>query len=772
MRRLFISVILTALACQGQAADSSKVPADAGLAQILNFEGAPVGNMPAGWRGGPPETIFPDGTIKHSGQRAVRIERTPGSPGSFSSLTKSLPLDFAGKNVELRGFLRTEEVSEFAGLWMREDGLTPNLAFDNMQQRQLRGTTEWTEYSITLPVHPDGRTLYFGVLLGGTGKVWADDLQMLVDGKPVWEAPKAVRVQTILERDHEFDAGSKIVLPAATPVQIGNLAILGQVWGFLKYHHPKVTAGTIHWDYELFRIMPAVLAAGDRAAASAALVRWIDGLGKPEPAKAKAKPDKSELHLRPDDGWIEDEARLGKDLSERLRAIRAHRLPDEGQFYVSLAEGVGNPVFAHEPDYPGIKPPDAGYQLLGLFRWWNIIHYWYPYRDLLGEDWGATLTEFIPRIGLAPTANAYQLEMMALIARVRDTHANLWSSLYVRPPAGGNQLPVTMRFIENRAVVTGLIATPDHPVNPLRIGDVILELDGVAVADLVKIWSPYYAASNEPTRLRDMAQALTRGPPGSVKVRLLREGETTESVAVRLPMAAMGNKISRAHDLPGETFRLLSKEVAYLKLSSVKTAEVGKYVERAAGTKGLIIDIRKYPAEFVVFALGSLLVDKPTEFVRFTYGDLSDPGAFHFTPAISLQPQEPHYPGKVVILVDEESQSQAEYTTMAFRVAPGAKVIGSTTAGADGNVSDIPLPGGLRTLISGIGVFYPDKRPTQRVGIIPDVEVTPTLGGIRAGRDEVLEEALRQILGREVSEVDIRRLVPAPTTVTGAALEN
>ena len=84
---------------------------------------------------------------------------------------------------------------------------------------------------------------------------------------------------------------------------------------------------------------------------------------------------------------------------------------------------------------------------------------------------------------------------------------------------------------------------------------------------------------------------------------------------------------------------------------------------------------------------------------------------------------------------------------MAFRAAQGAIVVGSTTAGADGNVSFIPLPGGLRSTISGIGVFYPNKAPTQRVGIRPDVHIEPTIAGIRAGRDEVLEEALRQILG-------------------------
>ena len=100
--------------------------------------------------------------------------------------------------------------------------------------------------------------------------------------------------------------------------------------------------------------------------------------------------------------------------------------------------------------------------------------------------------------------------------------------------------------------------------------------------------------------------------------------------------------------------------------------------------------------------------------------------------------------------MDERSLSQAEYTAMAFRAAHGAIVVGSPTAGADGNVSFIPLPGGLRSTISGIGVFYPDKEPTQRIGVQPNVYIEPTIAGIRAGTDEVLEEALRQILGTSV----------------------
>jgi C-terminal processing protease CtpA/Prc len=212
--------------------------------------------------------------------------------------------------------------------------------------------------------------------------------------------------------------------------------------------------------------------------------------------------------------------------------------------------------------------------------------------------------------------------------------------------------------------------------------------------------------------------------------------------------------------------------VAYLKLSSVKADDAVSYVQQAAGTKGWIIDVRNYPSEFVVFALGSHFIQKPTDFARFTEGNVTNPGAFSFTKPESLLPQAPHYAGKIVILVDEVTQSNAEYTTMAFRAAPGALVVGSTTAGADGNVSQIWLPGGLSTRITGIGVFYPDKRPTQRVGIVPDIVAKPTLAGIQAGRDEVLEAALKQILGQETPAEEIRKLIPISSIETTAAREN
>jgi C-terminal processing protease CtpA/Prc len=315
---------------------------------------------------------------------------------------------------------------------------------------------------------------------------------------------------------------------------------------------------------------------------------------------------------------------------------------------------------------------------------------------------------------------------------------------------------VIVRFVENQAVVTGYANAEASKDSGLSIGDVITAIDGVPVKKLVDSWKPYYAASNDAARFRDMARFITRGNCGEASTQVFRGGKDVAVKSKRL--AITGSRVGFTHDLPGETFRLLSKDVAYLKLSSVKAADAAHYIDGAAGTKGLVIDIRNYPSEFVVFALGALLVGNETPFARFTNGDLSTPGAFHWMPPISLKPETPHYSGRVVILVDEVSLSQAEYTSMAFRASPRALVVGSTTAGADGNVSPFALPGGLNTMISGIGVFYPDKKPTQRIGILPDVEVKPTIAGIRSGRDEVLEEAVRQILGTEASSEEIQKI--------------
>lgn len=705
------------------------------------------------WGGGPPGTFHFDSSIVHGGHIAARLERNANSLGEFTAITKRLPVEFAGRTIELRGFLRTESVQGSAGLWMREDGPSGPVQFDNMQDRPVTGTSGWTEYTIRLPLDSAADYIYLGALLSGSGRVWADGLQLLVDGQPVSQAPKRLRAITILDSDQEFAAGSRVELTTLSPIQTDHLTLLGMVWGFLKYHHPSVAGGKLQWDFELFRVLPSVLTASDKPALLRTLTKWVEKLGVPAGCDPCAQSPVDAV-LRPSLAWIRDTALLGPRLSRDLRTIDTLRVAASSQFYVTQVPGVGNPVFARELAYQNLHPPDAGFRILALFRFWNIIENWYPNREIIGEDWRAVLHDELPRLVAASTWDAYRLELLALIARVHDTHANLWSSLDVRPPRGACAWPVTVRFVEGRPIVAAFSDTIAGPGSGLGIGDAIVAVAGQRVDSLIEAWLPYYAASNRVTQLRDIGRSLPNGDCGKDSVTVARRGQ---SLTLDVPRTPLGQQ-PLTHDRAGETFQLLSPDVAYLKLSTIRAADVPGYIERASGTRGLVIDIRNYPNEFVVFALGGHLVSEPTPFARFTVGALQDPGAFTWTEPVVLQPVAPQYKGAVVILVDEVSLSQAEYTAMAFRAAPGAVVVGSTTAGADGNVSPLPLPGGLRTAISGIGVFYPDKKPTQRVGIIPDVVVTPTISGIIEGRDEVLEAAVRRILGSSADPELIRKM--------------
>ena len=719
----------------------------------LGFEQVTRGLMLKEWGGGPRQTIGADSMVVHQGAYSAVLTRDETSPGEFSSVTEHLVVDYEGRYLTLRAYLRTEDAAE-AQLWMRQDKDGVNTAFANMNKAALTGTLDWQQYEIHLVVDPAATDLYIGALVSGTGKLWVDDVELLIDGVPYAETPVVLRNPTVLDSDTEFDRGSGLEAAALSRVPAGNLVLLGKVWGFLKYHHPTITGGHRNWDFELFRFLPEYLQHADLTAARSSLVHWIEGLGALEPCSPCAEVE-GDWHLRADLDWLEDEDLLGASLSALLHDVYGHRPADGEQFYVGLAPNILNPDFGRELGYADLRDIDAGFRLLALYRFWNIIEYWSPYRDVIGEDWDDVLREFVPRLVQADSRDAYVLELIALIARVNDTHAGLWSSWTAIPPAGEAYLPFSMRFLHGQAVVTAVVSDPAGGVSPLCPGDVVLAIDGRDLDELIAERTPYYAASNQPTRLRDMARLFPRGPSGPGRVTVRRGDDVLRLDLIREPLTFRAMVTRARHDRPGDAFQRLSDEIAYLKFSSVTNAEVPSYLSGAEGARGLILDLRNYPSEFLVFSLGSRLVGETTPFVVFTQGDLANPGCFTWSDPRSLEPQGTSFPGKIAILVDETTQSSAEYHALAFRAVPDAVVIGSTTAGADGNVSRIELPGGEYTMISGIGIFYPDRTPTQRVGIGPDQVVVPTRAGIAAGRDEVLEAAVRHLLGREVSEQEM-----------------
>ncbi|MDO7845239.1 S41 family peptidase [Hymenobacter sp. M29] len=690
-----------------------------------------------------------DSVVRHQGQYSLRIRSANKKPDSkeFGVATLRIPASFRGKIIKLTGFMKTENIrGSYAGLWMRVDGDQETIDFQNTSKLNVQGTTDWTPYTIDLSLGTEARAVLLGGLTPGTGTLWLDDFVLTVDGQPLSQAPAQVIKQYKAAQDTAFRRRSGIALDNLSPAQIENLAVLGRVWGFVKYYHPAVARGDYNWDAELLRVLPRVLSSPGAPARNAVLSAWLAGLGPVPACTTCREPGGDTIRLRPDLAWLTDEKTLGPALSRQLEYLRLNR--NQGPHYYVRAAQAGNPVFRHEQAYAHTAIPDAGLRLLALYRYWNMVQYFFPYRYAIGEDWKQILPEFIPQFATATTAENYHLAALRLIARVHDTHANIYGDKVLDNYFGLLRPAVQVRFVEGQAVVTAYYDAKLGPATGLRPGDVLLKVDGNDVADFVQARRELTPASNEPTQMRNIAREMLLSHAPHLALTVRREGKLRTFRVDCYPARELRNMAieSGTPDPQAPAWRLLPDNIGLLTIGTLRKSQVPDIMQAAQRTKGLIIDLRNYPADFVIFDVAQYLMPQKTVFVKFSGPRLTYPGLFPIvTPElVSASPGTP-YAGKVVILVNELTQSSAEYHAMAFRAAPRAVVVGSTTAGADGNVSSITLPGNISTTITGLGVYYPDGRETQRVGIVPDVVVTPTIEGIRAGRDEVLERAVQLI---------------------------
>ncbi len=146
--------------------------------------GVPKGWMVAGSHPNCYEMGLSEDT-KHSGTRCAHIRSTKSVNG-FGTLMQSVSPDgYIGKRIRLSAYIKSEDVADWAGVWMRIDAGKEVIGFDNMQDRPIDGNTEWTKHEIILDVPEKSTNISFGVLLSGTGSVWFDDFELETVSKDV-----------------------------------------------------------------------------------------------------------------------------------------------------------------------------------------------------------------------------------------------------------------------------------------------------------------------------------------------------------------------------------------------------------------------------------------------------------------------------------------------------------------------------------------------------------------------------------------------------------
>lgn len=570
-----------------------------------------------------------DEETKYAGKHAIAVENI-GSQAPFYAIDYIINKTFQGREIELKGYIRTENIkSGYAGLWMRIDGEQPTIAFDNMSGRGPTGNTGWKQYTIKLPYDSDAaRSIHLGGLLVGDGKAWFDQLELSIDGKPIDLVPEKKIEITKASLDTAFRNTSDIKPFSLTPRIQENLTVAGQFWGFVKYHHPAIAKGDYNWDAELFRNMPKIISAPDNAGLSKVLEDWLNRLPVVQPDEKNANRPGA-LAISPDYGSLLNQSVLSASLTKKLIDIRESKRTNK-HYYLSYYPGVGNPKFEHELSYSNIAYPDAGIRLLSLYRYWTMINYFFPYKDVIGRDWNEVLAASVPEFVNAKDTREYLLATLKLIAGIHDTHANIWSQhAAIEEFKGKFKLPFNAEFVENKLVVTAYTYGDTLNVKQnFQIGDIITEINGKPVDELIKTYLPYTAASNYDTQLRDLPYGyLLRGQSPSFSVTLLRDGKKILQNTQGLQSSFYYK--SAQPDQSG--FKLLENKIGYVYPGRYKNSDLPAIKELFKDTRGIIVDMRCYPSEFMPFTFGNYIKSLNTPFVKFSSSASDRPGRFTFT---------------------------------------------------------------------------------------------------------------------------------------------
>ena len=516
------------------------------------------------------------------------------------------------------------------------------------------------------------------------------------------------------------------------------LAATAKIWGFLKYYHPAVTRGQYNWDEQLFEVLEKVETVKTSRELSVIFSNWIDSLGEVEECTECLSVQQKEVFLKNFDlSWIDSEL-FSKKLRKQLRHIEKNRSIKE-QYYVTAAP-AGNVVIQNESEYPGSDWEDKKIRLLSLFRYWNQVEYFFPYKYQMDHNWDESLKKLLPLFINADSERQYHLAMLQLTASLNDSHAYLVTD-HTNRNYGYYWAPVKLKMIGGKAVVTGTYDKDLAAKDDWKLGDVLISVEGVPVSEILAEDKKYMSGSNEPAMLRNIEINLLNGHTGNVKIEFLRDGKLQKKEVSRF----FKRDFDRNNTIKPK-WKILDDKIGYVDMGLVENEDVQEMMKDLKKTKAIIFDIRNYP-NGTLGAIAYEINSSSKPFAKFTLPDLSYPGKFTWTETYKIGGENPDaYKGKVILLVNEVTQSHAEFTAMALQTAPDATIIGSQTSGADGNVSDISILGQFKTYMSGVGVFYPDGRETQRVGIRPDIVVEPTIKGIKEGRDEVLEKAVEVAL--------------------------
>lgn len=519
--------------------------------------------------------------------------------------------------------------------------------------------------------------------------------------------------------------------------ETSRLFYLCKVWGFVKYYHESLPLSPCKMENALMEAIPKVVHASSKEEYTAildSLLFFCDSLFTDE----NPYPDIHDYYLISND-WMNDTICLVPNITEKLETIfRTHS--GKGNHFVENRPS-GNIRLKNEPVYTLSDYPDQTLSLLILFRYWNLINYFYVYKNE-AENWDRVLYESIPRFLDIASKKQYHTEIYRLTNQLRDTHTSY-------PPTVDNLVfgpfrpNFRMKCINDTFVISN-IRVPHLPKEHFQVGDIVLQVDHKDVRLEYDSLLHYVCGGNYWSNQHFGCNAVLSKYDSNTVFTLLRGNDTLMVISnnnLAYDLFQKEQKILKQRE-KDKSYQWVNDSIAYLDLHSITPKNFNKNYKPIKSASVIILDLRCYPNGLLISNLTDAFVPPNSFFAYCTYPDVRFPGLVKYAFSSNKIGKKSYFKGRVVVLINEYTTSYAEYTAMALQANPKTITVGNYSSGADGNVSFYGFPGGVKTSFSGIGIYYPDLTPTQRVGVRLDYIAEPTIESITNQMDVAYEKAV------------------------------
>jgi carboxyl-terminal processing protease len=535
-------------------------------------------------------------------------------------------------------------------------------------------------------------------------------------------------------------------LKAQNPTYQQKLYYTCKIWGFVKYFHSGVSNCQVNWDSILVARLPAIKNAVTNTDFNNALDTLLNAAG-PMTIVPGALPDTISPLLKRNRNfsWINDPI-LRADVKVILDTIKNNFRP-HSECWVNInysTNGYGGfLVFPFDSLEMNINSftnyPDEMHRLLILFKYWNIINYFNPYNYVLDKPMDTTLFKFVIPIANVSDYVGFYRTFKRIASCLNSAHVEglTYDDWFYCPDVYSPD--IVLRYADNKYIVA------NSGIPAIKRGDAIVSIDGLTPTNWEDSLRPYISAGNISVFRRSICQYMPSGGYGSTATIVYSDSIGNNHTFYTTRLMGYGNFSYYPNDtLATVPWKKFGCGVGYVNMGKIQQADVNTMYTALQNAPAIIFDIRNYPYPNPTIYIENVLYPHVIVQSKLTVPDLTYPGTFYWLYATGGTNSNPTpYTGKIIILMNEETQSAAEYSCISFGTLPNSVKVGSQTAGADGEVTWFRLTQDIHTGFTALGVYYPNGDSTERIGIRPDSVVYPTQLGIRQHRDEVLEKALQ-----------------------------